>query len=259
MNRWKIASLVLLIVLVLTATMGCQPKPQNDLERILQAKKIVVGTSADYPPFEFMNESNEFDGFDVKLMSEVAKRMGVEVEWTDIAFDGLIGSLQTGKIDAVIAAMSATAERDEQVDFSINYYIGKDAVLVAEGSGLEIAAKEDLAGKKIGVQSGTIQDDWISENLPDDEISRYERAEQAVLDLKSGRIDVVAMDFFAASAYLKQGGIVLALETNFADEHMAIAVPEGSAELKAELDKIITDMQNDGFIEDLIMEYLVEE
>jgi len=258
MNRRKGLSLILLVTLLIITAAGCQSEPANDLERIQSAKKITVGTSADYPPFEFINESNEFDGFDIKLMNEIASRMDVEIEWQDIAFDGLIGSLQTGKIDAVIAAMSATAERDEQVDFSINYYVGKDAVLVVEGSDLGINAKEDLAGNRIAVQSGTIQDDWVTENLPDEEISRYERAEQAVLDLKSGRVDVVAMDFFAATAFLEQGGVELTLETNFADEHMAVAVPEGSAELKAELDKVITELQDEGFIDNLTMEYLVE-
>jgi polar amino acid transport system substrate-binding protein len=258
MKRMRVLTLCLLLALVVAAV-GCQSEPANEWEAIKQEGKMVVGTSADYPPFEFINEQDEYAGFDIELMNEIGERLDVEIEWQDIAFDGLIGSLQTGKIDAAIAAMSATAERDEQVDFTQNYYIGKDAVLVAEGAGIEIGAKEDLAGYKIGVQTGTIQDDWITENLPEEDISRYERAEQAVLDLKSGRIDVVAMDFFAASAFVDEGGVALALETNFAEEHMAIAIPEGAEALQEQLNEVITELQDEGFVDELVMKYLVEE
>jgi len=259
MNRSHLVSVLLMLALLMTAMVACQKEPANEWEAIQQKGKMVVGTSADYPPFEYIDENDQFAGFDIELMEEIGKRLGVEIEWQDIAFDGLIGSLQTGKIDAAIAAMSATPERDEQVDFSINYYVGKDAVLVAADSDLTINTKEDLDGLRVAVQTGTIQDDWVTENLENAEISRYERAEQAVQDLKSGRVDAVAMDFFAASAFVEQGDVQLALETNFAEEHMAIAIPQGATELKEQLDKVILELQEEGFVEDLVMKYLVEE
>lgn len=259
MDRIRIVSVLLMVALLLTVAGGCQREPANEWEEIKQEGKIVVGTSADYPPFEYIDANGDFAGFDVELMEEIGNRLDVEIEWQDIGFDGLIGSLQTGKIDAAIAAMSATDERDEQVDFSINYYIGKDAVLVASDADVEIDDKEDLEGLRVAVQTGTIQDDWVTENLEEAEVSRYERAEQAVQDLKSGRVDAVAMDFFAATAYLDEGDVDLALETNFAEEHMAIAIPEGASELKAQLDKVVTQLQEEGFVDELVMEYLVEE
>ncbi len=249
MKHWKLLALFVILALLVTAVTGCQKK----------STKLIVGTSADYPPFEFMNDQNQFDGFDVKLMEEIARRLNYEIEWQDIAFDGLIGSLQTGKIDLIIAAMSATPERAQQVAFTDPYYIGKDAVLVADGSTLTIGAKEDLAGKIVGVQTGTIQDSWVTDNLADTEIRRYERAEQAVQDLKSGRIEVVALDYFAASAFLKQGGVKLALETNFSDEHMSIAAPLGSTELLADLNRVIRELQAEGFIDKLGEQYLAEQ
>ncbi len=259
MKHVRIVSVCLMLALLITATVGCQREPANEWEAIEQEGKMIVGTSADYPPFEYIDDNGDFAGFDIELMEEIGDRLDVEIVWQDIGFDGLIGSLQTNKIDAAIAAMSATAERDEQVDFSINYYIGKDAVLVATDSGVTVGAKEDLDGMKVAVQTGTIQDDWVTENLENADISRYERAEQAVQDLKSGRVDAVAMDFFAATAYVNQGGVELALETNFAEEHMAIAIPEGASELKAQLDDVIKELQDEGYVDELVMEYLVEE
>ncbi len=259
MKHWRLVSLLLVVVLLTTMVASCKPKPKNKLEEIMDAGKIVVGTSADYPPFEFIDENNNFDGFDIALMNEIAKRMGVEVEWQDISFDGLIGALKAGKIDAIIAAMSATPERDQEVDFTIPYLEGSDAILVAEDSDIVIDSPEDMGQYKIGVQSGTIHEQWVDEHLPDAQVSRYERADQAIMDLKSGRIDVVAMDYYAAQAYIQQGGIKMALKANLSGESMAIAVPEGATELKAKLDEIITQLKDEGFIDDLAMKYLVEE
>jgi polar amino acid transport system substrate-binding protein len=234
-------------------------------EKIQAEGKIVVGTSADYPPFEFINEENEFDGFDIVLMEEIANRLGVEIEWQDIAFDGLIAALQAGKIDSIIAAMAATPERDEQVDFTINYYEGSDAILVQEGSDLAFSAPEEIAGYKIGVQSGTIHEQWVQENLIDagdmDEadLVRYERADQAALDLKNGRLEVVVMDFYAAKSFVEQGGVTLALEENLMGESQAIAVPEGAAGTKWNLDQVIQELMDEGFVDELVQQYLVEE
>ncbi len=257
MKHWRLVSLLLVVVLLGTLVAGCKPKEKSKLDQIMEAGKIVVGTSADYPPFEFIDENNNFDGFDIAMMNEIAKRMGVSVEWQDISFDGLIGALKAGKIDAIIAAMSATPERDKEVDFTIPYLEGSDAILVAEGSDIVINSPEDMGQYKIGVQSGTIHEQWVDEHLPNAQVSRYERADQAIMDLKSGRIDVVAMDYYAAQAYIQQGGIKMALKANLSGENMAIAVPEGATELKAKLDEIITQLKNEGFIDDLAMKYLV--
>jgi polar amino acid transport system substrate-binding protein len=233
------------MVMAALLTTGCQST----------GKTLVVGTSADYEPFEYLDENGDFTGFDIELMEEVGERMGREIEWQDIAFDGLIGSLQSGKIDAIIAAMSATPEREEQVDFTDPYFIGADAIIVAEESGITINKNEDMAGYKVGVQTGTIQEEWIDENI-DAEVSRYERAEQAIMDLQSGRIDVVAMDYYAAQSFMEQGGIEMALKTEFSGEHMAIAVKEGNTDLHDEFDAVIDELQAEGFIEELAMKYL---
>ncbi len=241
------------------------PEEENEWTRIQAAGKMVVGTSADYPPFEFINEDNAFDGFDIALMEEVGSRLGVEIEWQDIAFDGLIAALQAGKIDGIIAAMAATPERDEQVDFTINYYEGSDAILVQEGSGLAIVAPEEIAGSKIGTQTGTIHEQWVRENLVDtgdmDEANlvRYERADQAILDLKNGRLDVVVMDYYAAKSFVEQGGVELILEQNLMGESQAIAIPEGAEALKAAMDQMVQQLIDEGFVDELVQGYLLDE
>ena len=245
MKRWSLILVSALMVVAVLSVTGCQP----------QGKALVVGTSADYEPFEYVDESGNYVGFDIELMEEVAARLDMEIEWQDIAFDGLIGSLQSDKIDAIIAAMSATPEREEQVDFTEPYFIGADAIIVAEGSGIEINKNEDMAGYRVGVQTGTIQEEWIDTNV-DAEVSRYERAEQAIMDLKSGRIDIVAMDYYAASSFMAQGGLELGLKTEFSGEHMAIAVKEGNTELRDQIDAVVAELQAEGFVEELALKYL---
>lgn len=279
MKRISLTLLSLLIVTTLLLT-ACGPKPTDApiiidtgrptveappgsaLAKIREAGVLIVGTSADYPPFEFINASNDFDGFDIALIREIGTRMGVRVEIKDMAFDGLIAALRAGQIDAIVAAMSATPDRAQQVTFSMNYYVGTDAILVATGSGLTFTDAKEIAGYRVGVQTGTIHEQWVEEELiatgllQAANFTRYERAEQAVLDLKNGRIDVVAMDFFAANAYLAQGGIELALEQNLAGENMAVALPLGATELQTEIDLIIQELQEEGFITRLGEQYL---
>jgi polar amino acid transport system substrate-binding protein len=91
--------------------------------RIQAAGKIVVGTSADYPPFEYYIDF-QADGFDIALMREIGQRLGVEIEIKDFAFDGLGSALQLNQIDVAIAAISITPEREGFVDFSDVYYVG---------------------------------------------------------------------------------------------------------------------------------------
>jgi polar amino acid transport system substrate-binding protein len=255
----------LTLVLVAAALLAaCGPREKSKWAEVQNANKIVVGTSADYPPFEYVNENDEYDGFDIALIREIGDRLDLEVEIKDMDFDGLIAALKAGQIDAIIAAMSATAERDEEVDFTINYYVGTDAILVREDSDITIDQAEDMAGHKIGIQAGTIHEEWVQENLVDTgkidegDVSRYQRAELAVADLKNGRVDVVAMDYFAAQAYIEQGGIKMALEQNLSGENMAIAIPEGAEEFQTQLNEVIREMEDEGVIDELAQEYLVE-
>lgn len=245
MKRWSLLLLSLVMVVAVVGVTGCQSKDD----------KLIVGTSADYEPFEYIAEDGSYTGFDIELMEEIAKRLDMEIEWQDIAFDGLIGSLQSDKIDAIIAAMSATPERAEQVDFTEPYFIGADAIIVAEGSGIPISRNEDMSGYRVGVQTGTIQEEWVDSNI-DAEVLRYERAEQAIMDLRSGRIDIVAMDYYAADAFVKQGGVEVVLKTEFAGEHMSIAVKKGNTELRDSFDQVIDELEAEGFIEALALKYL---
>lgn len=120
----------LLSVLAIVPTMAQEQLPEDDWERVQANGTIVFGTAADYPPFSFYDSNFQLDGFDIALAKELAKRLGVEARFNDFAFGGLLDALQLGQVDAAIAAISVTPDRQQIVDFTNLYFVSDDALLV---------------------------------------------------------------------------------------------------------------------------------
>ncbi len=177
------------------------PFAEDDLARIKKAGKIVVGTSADYPPYEYYNEKFEFEGFDIELMNLIAKELGVTVEYKDFAFEGLGDALTLGQVERWIAALSITSERAEVVDFSNIYYVGNDAILARRSAANQRHQRYEVVGASaVGVQTGSVYENWLQGDfvdtgrLPERNLMVYADISQAVNDLKRGMIDLVVMD-----------------------------------------------------------------
>ncbi len=235
---------------------------QGYLETILERGTLIVGTSADYMPFEGVDEQGNFIGFDMDLIREIGSRMGLEVQINDMAFDVLIAAVQEGKIDAAIAAIQYTPERDEAVDFSVPYNYIYDAFLVAEGSDITINEAADIAPYMVGVQTGTTHESWAMSNLvepglmSEDQLFRYERVDQGALDLEAGRIDVLFINADPAADLAEKMGVEVALRTRETVKGgQSIAIPEGEIGFKAELDRIVLQLQEEGVIGDLLQRW----
>lgn len=256
-------SLLVAISLMLSACGGTTAA--NHLEAIKEAGVIKVGTSADYPPFESVDENGNKVGFDIELMTEIAKRLGVKLEWVDMPFDSLIAAVQEGKIDASISAFNYSEERDQMIDFSGAYYTSEDAFTVADGFAGTITKPEDVANYKVGVQTGTTQDSWLTDVLVADgalleeNLFRYDRVDQAMLDLQNGRIEVMMSDYVPAQALAEQlGGLKIVYHGVLSSGPMNIVIPDGDAELQQAIDEIIKQLQDEGFINDLAVKYFAE-
>ena len=255
----KKKSLILFVLLAVILTMtACGGKePANRLEAIQDAGKMVVGTSADYPPFEYVDENGNFVGFDIDVINEIGKRMGVDVEIVDMPFDSLVTAVQENKIDITIAAFNYSEERDEQVDFSDPYWINEDGALVAEDFAGEINTTEDLAKFTLAVQTGTTQDDWVTENLVDaglmseDNLFRYDRMDQAALDVKNGRVEVMFADNIPLLALASQiGGLKVVFTSDVSSGPVYLLFGDGETELAAEVNKVIGEMDTEGLFLD---------
>ena len=232
------------------------------LAAIEERGTLIVGTSADYPPFEAVDEAGNFIGFDMDLIREIGSRLGLNVEIKDMAFDVLIASVQEGKIDATIAAIQYTPERDEAVDFSVPYNFIFDSFVVAKDSDIVIEQAADAAPYMVGVQTGTTHEAWILKNLvepglmSDDQLFRYERADQGALDLEAGRIDVLFINADPARELADTMDVEVALTTRETVQGgQSIAIPEGEFGLKAALDAVITQMHEEGYIKNLLAQW----
>jgi ABC-type amino acid transport substrate-binding protein len=195
-------------------------------------------------------------------MDEIGRRLGLDVEYRDFAFDGLGAAVMLGQIRAAIAAVSVTPERAAHVDFTNVYWVSEDAVLAREGSGIStIDEIKDLAPLRIGAQRSTVYDDWLQTHLvdtgelPDDHLFVYERAEEAVRDLRQDRLDLVMLDKQPAEAFAAEGGVKI-VGQGLNQQRLAIMLPQGSESLKAKLNETLIALQNEGYIAQLAREYL---
>ena len=181
-----------------------QAAAEDDRARVKAAGKLMVGTSGDYAPFEFYNSAYQLDGFDIALMKEMGKRLGVEVEFNDFAFSGLLDALRLGQVDAAIGAISVTPDRQQLVDFTNLYYIGQDAALVRNDFAGGVNSATDLAGHKIGVERGTTYQAWAQQSLVDkgviaqEDLVPYDGVTALTRDLRNGKVDVALMGLHPA-------------------------------------------------------------
>jgi polar amino acid transport system substrate-binding protein len=261
----KFLQYFIVVLLLLSLLSACGAKTDSVLNKIKTDGKIVVGTSADYAPYEYLDEAGNKTGFDIELMEEIGKRMGVTIEWQDMPFDSLVAAVASGKLDMSISCFNYDEERDLTVDFSEAYYTTEDAFVVSSAFAGEFNVPEDAAKYKLGVQSGTMQDDWITENLvnaglmPEANLSRYERVDQVALDLLAGRIDIMMADHLPVLEIAKKNpDLKIVYQGELSTGPINIVLPEGDTAIKKEIDKVIKILQDEGFIDELAKKYFSE-
>jgi polar amino acid transport system substrate-binding protein len=232
--------------------------PNDAWNRIRSAGRMVVGTSADYPPFEYRTDDFSIGGFDADLMREIGRRLGVGIDLRDFAFDGLLTGVQLDQLDAAIAALSVTDERSKQVDFSRVYYVADDAVLAApDYNGVSIRLPDNMKGSTVGVQKGSVYETWAQRALVDtglikpDSLVPYADARQGVADLKGKKVDYFLLDAGPAQDFVKQGDARL-VGQGLNRQSFAIALPKDSPVLAQQINGALDQMFADGTITQLI-------
>jgi arginine/ornithine transport system substrate-binding protein len=167
-----------------------------------QGKKLRIGVEGAYPPFSEVGSDGKLKGFEIDLAWAWCKQMKRECELVQTEFDGLIPALQARKIDAIVASMSITPEREKTIAFSKTYLASPAIFLAKTGTKADVSPAA-LKGKKIGVQSATTFETYAAALYKGSEIVRYQTQDQVYLDLKSGRVDYTLVDKFAVDAFLK--------------------------------------------------------
>ena len=191
------------------------------LQQIKDAGVLKVGTSAEYSPYEFhkvVDGEDKIVGFDDFVVQEIAKDMGVKVEYEDMDFDGLLGALQADKVDIVLAGMTPDEKRKESVDFSDIYYTNSNVCIVAKGKEDTIKKSEDLKGLKVGVQKGTTQADYVTNTLGISDATQLKKIPDLMLELQNGKIDVIVTGKAVAEINVKKYDNIAIGNTTVGDE-----------------------------------------
>lgn len=219
-------------------------------------KSLIVATSADFPPFEFIKDK-EIQGFDIDLVKIIAERTGHDVRFRDIAFHGLIPALKTGRVDVVVSGVTATPERSEDVDFSVSYYNPNFAMLFRKG--YDVPEINNLNNKSIGVQSGSTMELLLKERVNSKgcsvKIVSLPRTMQMIQDLKLGRLDGVLLEETQAKVSSSKNELFDYYVYPDHEYGYSIAFKKGS-NLKYEFDEVLMAMRGSGELADLKRKWL---
>jgi glutamine transport system substrate-binding protein len=209
-----------------------------------QAERLTIAIPPGFVPFMF-EEDGEWTGFEIELWEAIAEENGWEYEYDTMNFSGILTALQTGRVDGAIAAITMTSAREEVMDFSHAYY-DSGLMLMVRADEEAVGGVGDLAGKALAVTTGTTSDDYATANLTDTEITRFPRAEQAYLELRSGRVDAALHDTPNVLYYIDTAGDgeVKAVGDNLEAQSYAMAFPLGS-ELRNPVNVSLLGMMED--------------
>lgn len=220
--------------------------------------KLVMATNAFFPPYEFY-DGDAIVGIDAEIAQEVANRLGLELEIQDVEFDSIIAGVQSGKYDIGCAGMTVTEDRLASVNFTTSYATGIQSIIVREGS--EITDIDTLIDGDyvVGVQQGTTGDIYITDDIGDDRVDRYNKGADAIVALLNGNVDAVVIDNQPALAFVAANEGLAILETPYAEEDYAMAVNKSNEALLAEINRVLAEMTADGTIAAIIEKYIPSE
>ncbi|MFD6054105.1 ABC transporter substrate-binding protein [Agromyces sp. NPDC060279] len=232
------------------ATAGGDDNPYG----LITPGQIRVASLGDAKPYTFTDASGEFTGFDVELFTDVAHRIGIDdVVFTGQDFSGLLAAVANGQFDVGVAAIGITEEREQTVDFSDGYLAGYLTVMAAPDSG--ITDEASLAGKRLGVVQGTLQEAYAVTHFTDTELVRFPDNNAAISAVNSGSIDAHFLDYEAAKEYAEQFGLVNAIDIPSFDAPAGFAIAKGKPEFQAALNEALHAAMEDGTWKELYQKW----
>ncbi len=215
---------------------------------------LVMGTSADYFPYEFVDTANgdAIVGFDIEIAETITERLGYELKIEDMDFGSLLGALNSGRVDFVMAGMTPTEERKENADFSDIYLSATNLIMTKDES---LQAIEDLSGKKIGVQTASIQENIAKEQAPDAELVSLNKIPEIVQELNTGRIDAMVIEDTVAQKYLDQDDSFYTFALKEDGEKGSAAAFKLDDELRDQFNEELNKMMESGEIDELVKKW----
>ena len=217
------------------------------------AQTIKMGTEGAYAPWNFLDDSGVLVGFEIELGNELCARAGFECEWVVNEWDSIIPNLVGGNYDTIIAGMSITAERDELIDFTQDYFPPDPSKWVATS---DLGMDADPTGLTVGVQGSTIQAAWVAENLGDSvTIKEYATADESMADLSAGVVDLVLADGGYLAPFVDGSSIFFVGGDIMIGGGVGMGIRETDTDLRAAFNTAIDSVKADGTLDALIAKY----
>ena len=232
-----------IILMMLLITLGGCKKNTNEL---------IMVTEAGFAPYEYY-DGGEVVGVDVDIAKEIAKYLGKTLVVKDIAFDSIINEVKTGKADFGAAGISYSDDRAKNVDFSINYSVSKQVVIVSNNSNINNV--NNISNKKIAVQLGSIADTFVTENFKNASIVRQKKYLAAIEDLKAGKVDCVVMDELPAKEIVASNSGIKILDGSLTNDSYGMVVKKGNKELLDAINTVLEKLKNEGKIDEYIINH----
>ena len=256
----KFIALALASIMLLGLLAGCSDagKESDNELNLVESGKLIMSTNAAFPPYEMTTDNGGFEGIDVEIAGEIAKKLGLELVIDDMDFDSALLAVQQGKSDIVMAGVSVTPKRQLVMDFSNSYAKGVQVVIVKEGSDVTM---DNLAEKMIGCQRGTTGYIYASDTpenggYGEDHVTAYDNGASAVQALINGQVDCVIIDSAPAQEYVKANPGLTILEGTWVEEEYAIGMNKGNTELVEAVNKALEELTADGTVQKIIDKYI---
>ncbi|TCP21158.1 amino acid ABC transporter substrate-binding protein (PAAT family) [Scopulibacillus darangshiensis] len=249
----RVVVLLFAALLLLVGVTACGSKntesgdksEKSGLSQVKDSGVLRVGFEGTYPPFNFLNDKKKYDGFDVDISNEIARRLGVKTKFVATKWDGLIGGLKANKFDIIIAQMTITDERKKSVDFT-DPYVVTGSVLVTRKDTSGLTKLEDIKGKKVGVGAGTTFEK-VARSVDGADVHTYKTVNDYIQDLMNGRLDVIINDKLLMSYNIQKKHLPIKISSDVVNKDtIGMAVKKGHPKFVKALNKALSDMKRDG-------------
>lgn len=245
-----VLSLMMIASLLIAPAMAEAPMGPV-MEKVKTSGKLIVGTEATYPPYEYLDDNAQLAGCDIWLANQIADALGVAIEWSDMEFDGIIPAVQSGLVDIGIAAFTKTPERAESIDFTDLYETSAQLLIVKAGNADKYATKEAMAGLQVGAQQGTIQSQLIEKALPDSKLFELKTYPELALETINGNIVGFVVDYAVGMSMIasSDGNLEVSSFEFTAEEASfgkACVVAKGNEDFIAAVNEVIAKVLEDG-------------
>lgn len=220
--------------------------------------KLHMATNAAFPPYEMTTDDGGYEGIDIEIAEKICDKLGLELIVDDQDFSAVITSVQSGKSDIAMAGLTVNDERKKNIDFTDTYATAVQSIIVTDDSDIQTA--DDLANASaIGCQEGTTGAIYCTDDFGEDKVITYSDGATAVQALISGKVDAVVIDNAPAQEYVDANDGIKLLDSAYAEEEYAIGVSKDNPELLEAINDALTELKEDGTVQEIIDKYIKAE